>query len=328
MTSDRHRRSRAIATAAAGLLLAVAAGCAVPVSDPAIEAGDSADAPTLAPTTPASPGGATTSGRPTAAADAGHTATADGAAPDGASAGGASPDGAARDAGAASTTRPAEQAATEALRSWKRAIADGDLEAAVARSRAEARWWSEVTRVVAAVDARNGHPHRFTVWEDDLHAAQVSSERVSFAGGLRIREEADTGLDRGLRLTDLVVTRGGDSWAVETFVMDGVPLAWRSVGFAQRTAGVRMELLAVVSDSASTWAVTRVSVPADERRQLDPDGGTLIGPAGRSYLLASAFTAEAAPVGVWRFPHSPEASQLTLRLREGGEVLEFSYPLP
>jgi hypothetical protein len=216
-------------------------------------------------------------------------------------------------------------AASSAWARWADAVRGGDLNGAAGLSRDAANSWSIVTAVVAGADGRAGAPHRFSGSVTPGSAASASGGAVTVTGRLEVREQASNGFDRTFVVDQAVVRQVDRTWVVETFRLDGVALRWSAVGMSRVVSGVKLEWVALLGLHGSTWAITRATLSAGSRSLAAGPAHLRTREGADVVAQAALFSADAQPVGVWRFPESVAVATGAVTLRDGGGDLSFSF---
>jgi hypothetical protein len=223
------------------------------------------------------------------------------------------------------TTVAVPVAARGAWRAWAGALARGDLAGATAASRDAANSWVIVLRVPAEAEARAGRAHTFSGTSRDGPALGGTADAVVLDAELVLTERGP-GLERQFRVTRPVVRRSGGEWRVASLDLDGTPLRFSAPGLSRTTEDVTTELLAVLATGPATFAITRSAVPTGRDRALAAGPAALVDAGGaRVPAAGSAFSADARPVAVWRFPPVVAIRSLEVTLLDGDRSLDFVF---
>lgn len=216
-------------------------------------------------------------------------------------------------------------AAQRTWRRWASAMVRGQLQDANRASRDGANSWTVITQVVADSDRNAGQAHTFSGTLRGESVLAGNADAVLLRSTLNLRETAPNGLDRHIQITKPLLHRYAGEWFLVSFSLLDQPLHWTAIERTQEIDGVRLEVIAVLGLPKETWLVTRTTVLQGSRR-FTAGGGSLVRRDGATVLLvASAFSGDARPVGVWRFPETGEVHGIHLALRESGTNLRFDF---
>jgi len=215
-------------------------------------------------------------------------------------------------------------AARRVWRTWSGAVLSGDFDAAAAASRDGANAWTVVTRIVAESDEARGDAHKFGGTMRGESVVASDSGAVLLDSVLELREVAAAG-ERTVQITRPLLHKVSGVWFVTSFSAGGRQIRWTAIGVQKEVRGVRLEVLSVLDVLGGTWLVTRTTV-AQGSRSFTAGESELVASAGATKKLVGAFfSADARPVGVWRFPEVDEIRGIRLTLDEDGESLLFAF---